>query len=276
MNAKRDMRRLVCILSVAFCITATACGPRRISLPTDAGAPFPEFATVHEQVSSACRGVRTFSAALNLRGRVGAERLSGRVHAGFERPSSMRLEGVAPIGQPVFILAAESGRGVLLLPRESRVLRNEPAESILDALIGVNLAPGDLQAILTGCVVPTPTPTGGRLHANGWASIELQGGAQIFLRRAAQWEVRAARRDGWQLEYVVGTARFPQSVRLTRADAGATNATPALTVDLTAAISQVEANVDFDAATFRVDVPADAESLTLKELRASGPLRGES
>jgi hypothetical protein len=140
----------------------------------------------------------------------------------------------------------------------------------------VNLAPGDLQAILTGCVVPTPTPTGGRLHANGWASIELQGGAQIFLRRAAQWEVRAARRDGWQLEYVVGTARFPQSVRLTRADAGATNATPALTVDLTAAISQVEANVDFDAATFRVDVPADAESLTLKELRAAGPLRGES
>jgi hypothetical protein len=261
------------MVSVAFCIAAAGCGPRRVELPTDSGSPFPDFPKVHEQVSASCRGVRTFTAELSLRGRVDAQRVSGRVHAGFERPASMRLEGVAPLGQPVFYLAAQGGTGILLLPRESRVLRNQPAEAMLDALIGVNLAPADLMAILTGCVVPAPTPTAGRLHANGWASIDLQGGGTLYLRRASapatsQWELRAARRNGWQLEYTMGQSRFPISVRLT-SDA------QEIPVDLTAAISQLDANVDLDPAAFRVDVPPDAKPLTLDELRESGPLRAQ-
>jgi hypothetical protein len=259
--------RPFCILPFAFCVTAIACGPRRVALPTDAGAPFPDFAAVHKQITSACSGVRTLTAQLSLRGRVAGQRLSGRVIAGFERPASMRLEGLAPIGQPVFILAAQGGTGTLLLPRESRVLRGQPAEAILDALIGVNLAPADLQAILTGCVMPNPMPTGGHQHANGWASIELQGGATLYLRRAtSQWELRAAQRDGWQLEYTIAQSRFPDSVRLTSKSQN-------VAVDLTTAISDVEANVDLDASAFRVDLPPNADALTLDELRQSGPLR---
>lgn len=154
------------------------------------------------------------------------------------------------------------------MPRESRVLRGQPADAILGALIGVNLAPGDLQSILTGCVVQNPTPTGGRLHANGWATIDLQGGAALYLRRTSQWELQAARRDGWQLEYTTGQGRFPQSVRLV------SNA-QTINVDLTATLSQLEANVDLPAAAFRVDVPPGASPLTLEELRESGPLRGQ-
>ena len=259
--------RLFCILHFAFCITA--CGPRRVELPTDTGSPFPDFAKVHEQVSAACRGVRTLTAQLSLRGRAGGQRLSGRVIAGFERPASMRLEGLAPIGQPVFHLVAQGGGGVLLLPRDNRVLRGQPAEAILDALIGVNLAPADLQAILTGCVVPNSMPTAGRMHANGWASIDLQGGAKLYLRRAtSQWEIRAAQRDGWQLEYTTGQSRFPESVRLT-------SVSQKVPVDLTVAVADLEANVDLDAAAFRVDVPSDAKPLTLEELRDSGPLRAQ-
>jgi len=262
--------RPFCIWPFAFCIAvaSTACGPRRVALPTDSGTPFPEFAAVHKQISSACSGVRTLRAVLNLRGRAGAERLSGNVHAGFERPASMRLEGVPPFGQPVFILAAQSGNAVLLLPRDSRVLRGQPAEAILDALIGVNLAPADLLAILSGCVVANPTPTGGRLHANGWASIDLQDGARLYLRRTSQWEVRAAQRNGWQLEYTIAQSRFPASVRLT-------SDSQKVPVDLTAGISDLEANVDLDAAAFRVDVPGEAKALTLDELRESGPLRAQ-
>ena len=265
------MRRAICILNFALCISITACGTRRLELPTDTGAPFPDFVKAHEQVSAACRGVRTLTAQLSLRGRAGGQRLSGRVIAGFERPASMRLEGLAPIGQPVFHLVAHSGGGVLLLPRDNRVVRGEPAEAILDALIGVNLAPADLQAILTGCVVPNSMPTGGRMHANEWASIELQGGAKLYLRRAAAratspWEIRAAQRDGWQLEYTTGQSRFPESVRLT-------SVSQTIPVDLTVAVSDLEANVDLDAAAFRVDVPSDARPLTLEELRDAGPMR---
>ena len=181
----------------------------------------------------------------------------------------MRLEGIPPFGQPVFILAAQAGNAVLVLPRDQRVLRGQPPQSILEALVGVNLAPADLLAILTGCVVPGPMPTGGRLHANGWASVDLQGGAKLYLRRAsAQWELRAAQRDGWQLEYTMGPSQFPASVRLT-SDA------QQVAVDLTTAISQLEANVDLDPAAFRADVPSEAKPLTLDELRDAGPLRAQ-
>jgi hypothetical protein len=215
--------------------------------------------------------VRTLRAVLSLRGRVSGQRLSGTVHAGFERPASMRLEGIPPFGQPVFMLAAQNGDAVLLLPRDERVLRSQPPQAILEALVGVDLAPADLLAILTGCVVPGSVPTAGRLHANGWASIDLQGSAKIFLRRApasatSQWELRAAQRDGWQLEYTMGQTLFPASVRLT-------SDTQKVPVDLTTGISELEANVDLDAAAFRIDVPPDAQPLTLDELRESGPLR---
>lgn len=256
--------RLVCILSLAFGISA--CAPRRLSLPTDPGTPLSDFAAVHKQVASACRGVRTLRAVLNLRGRVGDERLSGNVHAGFVQPASMRLEGTPPFGQPVFILAAEGATGTLLLPRESRVLRGEPAESILEALIGVNLASADLQAILTGCVVPDPVATGGHTHANGWASIDLQGGATLYLRRTSRWEVRAARRDGWQIEYTTSPSLYPASVRLV-------GTSQKIQVDLSAGVSDLEANVDLDPKAFPVNVPKDATPLSLEELRESGPLR---
>ena len=44
-------------------------------------------------------------------------------------------------------------------------------------------------------------------------------------------------------------------------------------VDLTATISQLEANIDLPPEAFRVVVPPNTGSLTLEELRESGPLR---
>src|SRR5262249_15881926 len=74
--------------------------------------------------------------------------------------------------------------GTLLLPRDDRVLRGAKPEDILGALAGVTLGPADLAAILTGCVVPAPQAMDGRRHANGWASIDLAGGATLFLQPA--------------------------------------------------------------------------------------------
>jgi hypothetical protein len=179
----------------------------------------------------------------------------------------MRLEGVAPFGPPAFILVARGENATLLLPRDERVLRGARPEDILGALAGVTLGPADLQAILTGCVVPAPQPTAARRHANGWASIELAGGATIFLQPAAGglWTLRAARRAGWQIEYPAWSGGFPQTVRLQATQ-------PALMVDLTVGLSQIETNKDLEDAAFNVNVPPDAEAITLDELRNSGPL----
>src|SRR5258705_8933790 len=129
----------------------------------------------------------------------------------------MRLEAVAPFGAPAFTLVARGENATLLLPRdEPRVLRGPKPEDILGALTGVALGPADLQAILTGCVVPAPQPVDARRHANGWASIDLAGGSTLYLQPTAQnmWTLRAARRDGWQIEYPSWSGNFPQIVRL--------------------------------------------------------------
>jgi hypothetical protein len=92
------------------------------------------------------------------------------------------------------------------------------------------------------------------------------GGATLYLqKRGNAWQLRAARRPGWQIEYPAWSGAFPQSVRLQADDA-------ALMVDLTAAMSQVETNVDLDESAFTVNVPSDAETITLEELRQNGPL----
>jgi hypothetical protein len=202
---------------------------------------------------------------MGLRGRAGERRLSGRLVAGFERPDSMRLEAVAPFGPPVFILVARGEQAVLLLQRDDRVVNGETAEAILGALTGIELAPADLQAILTGCVVSSPKPVGGRLHANGWASIDLEGGATMYLRRLGTWQLRAARRDGWEVEYPAWQGTFPQAIRLRSAGEPAR-------VDMTATLTQLEVNVDVDPAAFSVNVPPVASPLGLDELREAGPL----
>ena len=251
------------------------CAKPHITLPSDTGVPFPDFRAVHMQLSAACTGVRTVTAEIGMSGRAGRQRLRGRVVAGFARPASMRLEGVAPFGPPGFILVARGEEATLLLPRdEPRVLRGAKPEDILGALTGVSLGPADLQAILTGCVVPAPQATDARRHANGWLSIELGGGATLFLVPTPAgrtvsgppgWQLRAARRAGWQIEYPQWSGDFPQSVRLQ-------SLAPDAMVDLTAALSQIETNKDLEDAAFRVNVPAGADSITLDELRDAGPL----
>jgi hypothetical protein len=238
-----------------------------VALPTDAGSPFPDYTEVYTEVTTACRGVRTLTAELSLSGRAGGEKLRGRVIAGFERPASMRLEGVAPFGPPAFILVARAQSATLLLPRDRHVVRNASAEEILGALTGVSLAPGDLEAVLTGCLVSTAHVIAGRLHADGWASLDLEGGATMYLRRAGEaWQVRAGRRGRWRVEYPAWQGAFPATVRL-QSDAPAS-------VDLTAALAQVETNVDLDASAFTVTVPPDATPLSIEALRNAGPLQG--
>lgn len=247
----------------------SGCAPRLLSLPTDPGNPLPDFVEIHRQATSGCAGVRTFTAELSLSGRAGGQPLRGRAIAGFAIPASLRLEGVAPFGPPAFILADGGDGATLLLPRENRVLRDGRAADVLGALTGVTLAPADLQAILTGCVASTPGALGGRLHERGLASIDLPSGATLYLERVgAGWRPRAARRPGWEIEYSGWQGAFPLQVRFRSVD-------PAIHVDLTAAISQIEANITIDPAAFMVNVPADADPLTMMELRDAGPLRGE-
>jgi hypothetical protein len=276
-DSRRSRRAALCILHSAFCIALISCAPRApITLPTDPGTPFPDFTAVHARLSTACAGVRNLQMEMRLSGSAGDEKLGGTVFAGFERPASMRLEGVPPIGGAVFILAARGGSATLLMTRSKEIIRNAPPEAILEAMTGVALAPADLLSVLTGCVLPDAKPISGTLHQGNRAAIEIEAAAQpgaarptatLFLRQArGEWQLEAARRDRWQVEYTYGAGQFPESVRLI-------STTPR--VNLRAALSQFEVNTGIDQAAFAVVEPKDVTTFTIDDLRRAGPLRGQ-
>ena len=98
------------------------------------------------------------------------------------------------------------------------------------------------------------------------SAYDIDGGATLFLQRQGQtWQLRAARRTPWQVEYTATGGALPSGVALHSDDP--------VRVDLNASIGQIETNVDLDAAAFTVNVPENAQPLSLDGLRASGPLR---
>jgi hypothetical protein len=266
---------LIFIITIAASAAMSACAARRFEPPTGAGQPLPEFTRIFEDATKACRDVRTLTAEAGLSGRLAGQRVRGRLHMGLADQNSLRLELVAPFGPPGFVLVAQGGEGTLLLPRDNAVVKAAPATELIDALAGLSLSPDELRAVATGCVAPAAKPTGGQQYPNGLAAIALEGGAMAYIDTrgsgsgssgssgpSAAPRIVAASRPGLDIEYGKPMNGLPRLIRLrsgTRAD---------LTLDL----AQVDLNVTLEPAAFKVDIPADARSLTLEELRKNGPL----
>lgn len=262
---RRASRLDLWLISLAF--VASACAPRRLALPTGPGSPRADALAIFNQATAACRDVSTLTAELTLSGRVGRQRLRGRLLAGLA-PAALRLEGVAPFGPPAFIFVARGGDGLLLLPRDRRVLPSAAPADILRALAGVQLGPDDLRALLSGCVKPDPEAIATRGFGSEWLVADLAGGGTMYLQqRGGTWRIVAGVRAPLEGEYREFVDSYPRRMRLRSAGAADRPA-----VDLDVRLQQVELNTPIDSAAFTVSVPPDAVPLTLEELEAGGPL----
>jgi hypothetical protein len=263
----RLSRSTPAVIFLSLAASLPACAPKRVELPTGTGTPYADAAGAYEEAVKACRGVRTMQATLGLSGRAGTTTLRGNVDAGFEAPDRIRLEGRHPLGRPVFILVAGGGRSTLYMPRDDRVLRDVAPESIVEALVGVSLAPGELRSLVSGCGFAVAAPAEGREYSGGYVAVDT-GGPTTYLRREQNaWRVAAATRAPLTVLYsgfVSGRATVLRVV---------STGTPR--ADLTVRLSDVNINVTMEAAVFAVDVPAAAQPLTLEELRRAGPLGSE-
>jgi len=195
--------------------------------------------------------------------------MRGTLLTGMDAPDAVRLEGVAPFGAPVFILAARNESATLLLPRDDRVLTGVSPADILEALTGLRIDPAALRAIVSGCVAADAKPASGRLFPNGWMSVDIGSGATVYLRpEQGRWRIVAGFTPRLQVQYGQFEGDWPRQVHVfSRADQPA-----AIPVDLTLALSDVSINVVLPAAAFTVDVPPRAAPMTLAELRKAGPL----
>jgi hypothetical protein len=262
---------------VAAGLLAAACATAPIRVPMGPSQPLSlaEARDIFASASAPCRGVRTLTAEIGLSGRVGDQKLRGRVLAGIELPGAIRLEAPAPFGAPVFILAARGDQSVLWFPRDKRVLNGAPVEDVIEALTGMRRGADDLLALLAGCLVTEPMAdaASARRFKAGWILMPLTGGVEAFLRAdRQQWRIvggRAVGRTGpsasasWTVAYDEFSAGFPGQVRLGSLSPG---------TDMTLRVSQLETNVAIDPAAFTIAVPAGAMPMTLDELRQMGPL----
>jgi hypothetical protein len=233
----------------------------RPALPTGNGTPFPGFEAVYAEATAGCRNAKSVGAELRLSGRAGDQRLRGTISADLLAPSSVRLVGVY-LSRPIFYLVARDADGTLLLPRDNRVVRNEPPGEIIEALAGVALTPADLRAAVAGCALGTAVPANGRMFSNDWAAVDA-GGQTTYLRRVeGRWQVAGALRDRLTLLYADFKGGRASTIHVrTGSD-----------TDITLRVSQLEINADIPDKAFELNIPPDVMPLTLEELRRAGPL----
>jgi hypothetical protein len=254
---------------IVIAALSTACAPRLTKLPSGTGTPAPDFAQALADATAACGRVQSLTAEIAVTGSIGGHRARVRLVAGFA-PAAGRIEAAAPFGAPLFIFVASGTDGTLFFPRDDRVVEHGRPAELLEAVAGVPLAAADLLPTMTGCAMPEPL-NGGQALGDNWRTAAGSGGARVYLHRekaASPWHLVTVFNPGqgaqwsWRADYDDFRDGLPHVIRFVSADRDRFN------IQLT--LSQVETNAALGAEVFRVDVPRDAERITIADLRRSG------
>lgn len=260
-------RRVLQALLSAAALSVSACAPKvGVVLPPGEGVPLSDISAAREAARASCDLPPALTVDLRVSGRIDDERVRGTLQLGVSG-EALRLEGLAPFGAPVFVLAARPGHAVLLLPRDKAFARGTSAAELLDAVIGVALAPGDLRAVVAGCGLDAWTPVRGAQFGQDWTRLEDEQGRRLWIHSAggAAPVVLAAEDTQWRIDYTRTGAGWPTAIRLRARDGKGTDAVFA--VD---APERIDA-LPTEAAS--LDVPSGAREVTLDDLRRARGLR---
>lgn len=273
-NKEQKHRRFVFVIRYSLLVIsvfASACAARIPPRPVGPPVPDPTAADAFATATASCMGFRSIEGELSLSGRAGGERVRGRILTGLESGGAVRLEAVAPFGAPFFILAGRNERATLVLPREHRVLQDTAVAEVLERLTGLTLGADDLRLVLSGCLVQRAAPSDGRQWGGGWRAVTIGPDRVAYLRvQNGQPVLIAADYGAWRIDYSAHAAGFPRVVRVRRALGPRSLGEGG--IDITARIEQLEVNTQIDPRAWVVDVPSDADPMTLDELRSIAPL----
>ena len=261
--------------ALAGLLLVTACAARLPPRPAGTPTADPTAADAFAAATSSCKGFRSIEGELALSGRAFDQRVRGRVLTGLEAGGQVRLEAPAPFGAPFFILAGRAEKATLILPRERRVLQNTSVAAVLERLTGLALGADDLRLIVSGCLVDRAVPSEGRQWPGGWQAVTIGPERVAYIRTAQGRPVLVAADYGrWHIDYSQHASGFPRVVRVRSAEALASASAKATAdrVDITARVEQLEVNTSINPRAWDVDVPSDADPMTLDELRSIAPL----
>jgi len=265
------MRNSALAFVICYSLFVISCAARTPPRPAGTPTPDPTAADAFATATAACKGFRSIEGELSLSGRAGDERVRGRIVTGLEAGGAVRLEAVAPFGAPFFILAGRHERATLVLPREHRVLKDTGVAEVLERLTGLSLGAEDLRLIVSGCLVDNAVPTDGRQWGGGWRAVTIGPDRTAYMRlQNGQPVLTAADYGPWHVDYSAHASGFPRVIRIRNAlgprrlgEGG---------IDITARIDQLDVNTQINPRAWSVDVPSDADPMTLDELRSIAPL----
>ena len=256
---------------ILLALLLSACATRLPPRPTGAPTPDASAAAAFVSATASCKGFRSIEGELSLSGRAAEERVRGRILTGLESGGLVRLEAVAPFGAPFFILAGKSERATLLLPRERRVLKDTSVRDVLERITGLSLGADDLRLILSGCLVENATAADGRRWGNEWKAVTLAPERIAYLRlQNGQWLLTAADYGPWHVDYSAHASGYPRMIRI-RSGPGSRSPGDG-GIDITARIEQLEVNTQINPRAWDVEIPSDADPMTLDDLRSIAPL----
>lgn len=274
MAAESDRSRGPCgVRALAFLgvlIASSSCAPRAgLVLPAGTGQPSERAEASFATAAASCRDVASLSAEIAVSGRLAGQRIRGRLLLGVERGGRLRVEALAPFGEPVFVLVADGGQATLLLPRERRVLEGADAAEVLDALSGVAVAGDDLLALLAGCVASGAVSQGAAVGPMAVVRVGARARAWVG-EQAGRARVVMGELATGQAPLLVGYAGFaaddrPREVRLERHG-------PAGEVALLLRLSQLDYDRPLSGDAFLIRMPPGVRPVTLDELRRTSPL----
>jgi hypothetical protein len=252
---------------MGFSALSSGCAPRVVvSLPTGQGRPEPAAESRLAEVSKRCAAVRTWSAEIGVTGRVRDQTVRLKILGGTTSGGDLRLEGVAPFGSPLFLLVSSGDRASLLLPRESRLLKDASTAQVLDALIGLSLSAADVHALLTGCLGASGQAANGRAFDGGWLAVDVGDDRTAFLREVmGEWRLDAAKVGPMAIAYDAFSAAAPAEIRLASEGVDRRSA-----VRLLLRLTQVEENAALPPEAFVLDAPPGTRPLSVEELRERG------
>ena len=168
-------------------------------------------------------------------------------------------------------MAGRSDHATLVLPRERRVLKDAAVADVLERITGLALGADDLRLIVSGCLVDRAVPTDGRQWGGGWRAVTIGPDRIAYLRlQNGQPVLTAADYGPWHVDYSAHATGFPRIIRVRSAPGPRRLGEGG--IDITARVEQLEVNTQINPRAWIVDVPADADPLTLDELRSIAPL----
>ena len=259
-------------LAPLLLLVLSACAARTPPRPTGTPTPDPTAAEAFATATAACKGFRSIEGELSLSGRAGGERVRGRILTGLESGGLVRLEAVAPFGAPFFILAGRNERATLVLPREHRVLKDTAVSDVLGRITGLSLGADDLRLIVSGCLVDKASPADGRQWGGGWRAVTIGPERIAYLRvQNGQPVLTAADYGPWHVDYFAHASGFPRVIRIRNSAPGPRSPGEG-GIDITARIEQLEVNTQINPLAWVVEIPSDADPMTLDELRSIAPL----